>query len=236
MKLLARATLLILVLILNGCALGGAYSAKSIEGWVVDAQTKQPLEGVSVVAYWVLRAGVLEDSSVGELTVLESVTDRTGRYSFPAWGPKPLPPGVPATTHLVDEDPQMDYYKAGYRNKYLRNSRPDDPIRFHGPSVRASDWNGKTIEMADIKSQLNDRAQELRFFAGSMDSLSDYPCYWRHIPQTLVALDKESKTLKSVGLKVAISRIEILLTSEEFYLAHHPQCGSPRKFFEGYLK
>ena len=41
---------------LQGCSRD--YSATAIEAWIVDTETKQPLEGVVVVADWKLEFGL----------------------------------------------------------------------------------------------------------------------------------------------------------------------------------
>src|SRR2546422_4340820 len=64
------------------------YSAEAIEGSVADAETGRPLEGVIAVAHWQLKGGFEGGTPIGELQILEAVTDPNGRYSFPAWGPK----------------------------------------------------------------------------------------------------------------------------------------------------
>jgi hypothetical protein len=86
--------LLTATLPLAACAAGppSRYSAESLEAWVVDDETSQPLEGVNVVAHWALFGGMHTDV-VGQLMVMETVTDAQGRFFFPAWGPKKRPQG-----------------------------------------------------------------------------------------------------------------------------------------------
>ncbi|HEV8310544.1 MAG TPA: hypothetical protein VGW35_23020, partial [Methylomirabilota bacterium] len=62
------------------------YSAAEIRGWVVDAETKQPLEGVYVVAQWILQTGLFDSRTVTRLHIMEAVTDAKGEYYFPPWG------------------------------------------------------------------------------------------------------------------------------------------------------
>src|SRR5258708_16141131 len=64
------------------------YSAEATEGWVADAETGKPIEGVIVVAHWRITGGLEGGTPINELKILETVTDEIGRYSFPAWGPK----------------------------------------------------------------------------------------------------------------------------------------------------
>src|SRR5882672_257399 len=52
------------------------YRAEAIEGWVADAETGMPLEGVIVVGHWRLKGGFEGGNPVAELKILESVTDQ----------------------------------------------------------------------------------------------------------------------------------------------------------------
>src|SRR6266849_1854255 len=87
---LARIFALICLLPLQACAT--TYSAEPIEAWVVDADSGQPIEGVVVTANWELEIGTLGGNiPVGQIMVMETVTDQKGRFYFPAWGPKAVP-------------------------------------------------------------------------------------------------------------------------------------------------
>ena len=64
------------------------YTAEPIEAWVVDPETNQPLQDVIVVAHWQLKGGLEGGNRVGQMMVMETVTDAQGRFYFPGWGPK----------------------------------------------------------------------------------------------------------------------------------------------------
>lgn len=127
---------------LPACASPLTYSAEPIEAWVIDAVTKKPMEGVIVTANWQLVEGTLGGSRpLGQLKVMEAVTDKNGRFAFPAWGPVEVTKG-----HLVSDDPQLLLFKSGYQYLRLSNQYTSDRELRLRP-VRRSDWNGKTIEM-----------------------------------------------------------------------------------------
>lgn len=239
MTLLARATFLILVLIFNGCALGGAYSAKSIEGWVVDAQTKQPLEGVVVVAGWMLEGGPFEMQSLEYLTVMETVTDPAGRYAFPAWGPKSIPKHLPLNAHFVAEDPGLHFFKSGYQFD-ARSNELIELDRF-GPSLRDSRWNGKTIGLKPV-TDMQMRRQSWTSLESALYTYESTvgPCYWRQIPNAVIAEHREFEILKAAKVasnSVGKSKLGFMLAyQEDYYAKEHPKCGSPKAFFEGLMK
>src|SRR6266540_7096039 len=101
--------LLVWLMSLHACS---TYSAKPIEAWVVDEETKQPLEGVIVVANWELRYGL--EGGAYQLTIMETVTDKNGRFYFPGWGPKAIPKELPSGARLKEDDPGLLFYKHGY--------------------------------------------------------------------------------------------------------------------------
>ena len=147
-------------------ACSNTYSAKAIEAWVVDAETKKPLEGVIVVAHWELRYG-LEGGGSYQLQVMETVTDKNGRFYFPAWGPKKIPEHLPREARLKTHDPGLAMYYPNYGAVVRVNDRPITSLSGHGESERTSDWNGKTIEMKLLQASP-------REYAFSVDGLASY--------------------------------------------------------------
>lgn len=138
---------------LPACATPSVYSAESIRAWVVDAETKQPLEGVVVVAHWQLFYSTVGGRVPGgQLMVLESITDRDGKYTFPAWGPKKVPQYKPQKgdiwiahipffvpdSYLDNRDPQLLLFKSGYEYQRLAN---EVSSKTNMASVRRSQWN-----------------------------------------------------------------------------------------------
>ena len=111
---------LILLSATQSAAQPASYSAAEIRGWVVDAETKQPLDGVYVVAQWILQTGVLEGRHVTRLHIMETQTDAKGEYYFPAWGPKPRP----FMSELDMLDPQVLFFKPSYRLLVRSNQAP----------------------------------------------------------------------------------------------------------------
>ena len=114
------------------------YMADPIEAKVIDAETKQPLEGVIVVAHWELVYGSPGgDSPAGQLMVMEAVTGKDGTFRFPGWGPK-----LAISSHLSDyRDPELVLFKSGYQSRTLTNELTGE----NKGARRRSDWNGKVI-------------------------------------------------------------------------------------------
>lgn len=176
------------------------YNAEAIEGWVVDAETGKPLEGVIVVADWQLKGGWEGGTNVNEIKILESVTDQNGRYSFPAWGPKFALMG-----NLARAAPEILMFKRGYKFLALSNYTYRDSTK--------SDWNKKTVKLEPFSGTLEQYAQHLSMLNSDLwtigygvgDHWGDY-CGWKSFPNMLRALDKldeEIKPLRSFWSTVA---------------------------------
>lgn len=205
------------------------YSAEAIEAWAVDADTKKPVEGVIVTANW-----ELEDSTfagnvpVGQLMVMETVTDKNGRFYFPPWGPKKPPKGG-----LRNKDPQLLLFKPGYRSRGLVNEFRD--VMYEEP-IRRSEWNGKTIELKPFKGTMGEWAKHFESLNNDLEHIAaDQPeeCNWKKMPRTILAMTNERKVLEEKGINPhTLSTLDKrLLMNDEYYTKKGGlACGSPKEF------
>lgn len=178
---------LVLLLPATACSQPLTYSAKQIRGQIVDAETDQPLEGVAIVAQWVLfQAGIGHGGHNQRLHIYEAVTDGNGNYVIPAWGPKIRRP----LTELDHLDPRLSIFKSGYEPLELVNERN------RSDSVRISDWNNKVVKLKKFQGALENYAFLLGSFNGGL-SVND----WKSFPRMVLALDAEARRIKSMGLK-----------------------------------
>jgi len=202
-----------------GCA--GMYSAKTIEGTVVDAETGKPLGGVVIVAQWRLWRNTVGDEKA-LLHVTETVTDKMGRYAIPAWGPKVLPP-------LADfhqgNDPLLLLFKSGYlpgtfRNPNTLSQNPlTEDTTGRRPPVGEFIWNGKVLTLTRWSGDLK---EYVRRFDGWISALPHNspnnadPKSWRSIPRMVNVLHQEDKRIQSLDASVHISSwVAIERLSEE---------------------
>jgi hypothetical protein len=212
---------------MQGCARN--YSAKSIEAGVVDAQTGKPLEGVNVVARWELRYG-LEGGGTYQLQVMETVTDKDGRISFPAWGPKEIPEHLPSEARLKDRDPEIAFFKGSYEALVLRNDRPINSMGGHGASIRSSDWNGKTIQLHKFQGSLQKYVFNLAYAQSGL-GFATYgkDCEWKLVPKMILTLTEEAKLLKEQNIETHILEFRSIDN-----LPNQAGCGSAQAFFKAY--
>lgn len=182
---------------LQGCATGG-YSAEAIEARVVDADTGQPVEGVVVDAFWVLRQGSFAGGGVPPppLKILETVTDKNGRFYLPAWGP------IPNTTggaYFWGEDPLLIFFKRGYDILGHENRVTGEP---NEEPLRKSDWNHQTIRIEKFKADMQSYAKRLDLMQGEFPYYVGYGCGWKRIPRMTAELYLLGKAFESHGVKI----------------------------------
>jgi hypothetical protein len=226
-RLMNYVLLALVMLPLQGCARD--YSAKSIEAWVVDAETGKPVEGANVVAHWELRYG-LEGGGSYQLQIMEDVTDKNGRFFFPAWGPKEIPGHLPKEARLKQLDPGIVIFKSGYETKRVWNDRPPSTFGGHGASTRTSDWNGKTIQLRKFQGNLQ---QYVLNIANAQSGLGiesfDTNCNWKLMPRMIVTWTREVKLLKEQKADLLFIKVDSIDD-----LPNQASCGSAREFFKAY--
>ena len=209
------------------------YSAEPIDAKVIDADTKQPLEGVIVIANWELRGPATAGGSapIGQLRVMETVTDKDGQFSFPAWGPKP------ARGALLNRDPQLLLFKPGYRYRGLENEFRDG---MELEPLRRSEWNRKTIALKPFKGTIEEWIKNFESLNNDLEHIAaDQPeeCNWKKLPRTIVAMFNERKALERKGINphTLSSLDKRLLVNDEYYTKKGcSACGSPKEFLRNY--
>jgi hypothetical protein len=176
-------------LLLSGC--GRFYSADAISAMLVDADTKAPLPGVHVIAEWAIRGGMNYGDVVGYMNVMETVTDKDGRFHFPAWGPRPnLHFGA-----IFQDAPGLIFFKAGYRYAALANN---GSVLVRAPSKLTSDWNRQTIP---LPPQVTNASYDEGYISLRTDlEFLRREGHWGDIRQFLCALSRERAALNRRNL------------------------------------
>lgn len=167
------------------------YYAKDIRGQVVDAETRQPLEGVVIVAKWTLRwIGLGHGGTGGSVNTLETVTDKEGKYFIPGWGPRPRPP----LSFLDSLDPELVFFKSNFYPLGLENAlRSYENHNKH--MLRASEWDEKVITLKVFKG--NDWSD----YEFKLSQIWNETFCLRSCPRLVLALDAESKHIKALAPK-----------------------------------
>jgi hypothetical protein len=118
---------------------------------VVDADTKKHIEGVVVLADWRLSGLGPEGGTPGPLMRLEAVTDSSGAFHLPAWGPKKLV----GSEWFEGTDPDILLFKEGYGFQPLREwFRPAGQLPPPSKNLLTSSYDGHTVEMRKFDGDL----------------------------------------------------------------------------------
>lgn len=173
------------------------YYAEPTEGWVVDAETGRPIEGVVVVGHWQLRGGFEGGTPISELEILETVTDQDGRYYLPGWGPKFAFQG-----QLKSQSPTLLLFKPDYKYLGLDNQW------YPGRKGSKSDWDKKSVKLMQFKGTLEQYADELQSLSSALwivgydvgRKSGDY-CGWKRFPKMLRALSEIEDRFRARGVR-----------------------------------
>jgi hypothetical protein len=208
-----------------------SYSARPISAQVIDAESKEPLADVIVLVLW-----DLEDIRGGGGDVLrieETVGDQRGHFAFAGWGPQKVPASPDGRLWRLDtEQPILYLFKLGYRLKVVTNypdMRPLGNPTWTGDPVRASEWNGKQIELQRFDGTGDQYVNALSSAAGR---LPIQECRWAQVPRLTAALVRARESAPEQ--RRIINSLPTMKSLEAEAAAEG--CPSPRILLAPYLK
>ena len=240
---------LLLIVPMQSASAFGIYLSRKIEGTIINAVTKAPIEGVIVTASWELD-GIL--SGVLLFHVSETVTDGKGEYTLPGWGPK-------FYGDILNRDqPLIRFFKPGYVPLAIFNNRPyhpglegdiehmiKKPERFADGKIRTRLFEpeahqvkfGKkknTFMLEPFKGTDEEYVEVLddKYVDYTMrfEMMSRKDCIWKQLPMTFTTLHK---------LKAELDKKNVItynLPGLSSLGGQKQQCGSADEYFREYLK
>lgn len=155
-------------LVLAAAALAGCgspyYTSTPIEAWVVDAETGAPIEGAVVTANWQLVASGLDTGGrkLHQLEVMETVTDKAGRFYFPGFTRINF-----TLEELREEDPQILIFMRGYRYARLKSDESTTGSHRSSPAI------GHRIPLSKAAHEPKEAARDLAFLATTLEHIAD---------------------------------------------------------------
>ena len=205
------------------CGVDITYSADPITAWVVDKDTGAPIQGVNVVAAWELKGGLEGGNIMGYVMVMEAVTDTSGKFSFPGWGPK----RHRGSGIIRSGAPKLIFFKSGYYSGAEANSNLTEAA----PKHMHSDWDGKNVPLPRFNGSLKEYADTFSFLDIQIDALlSTKECNWRAIPKFLWALDQQVRLFNAGD--ATRWRIPTLTSLDESYGRRNPDCTGLKQYVE----
>jgi hypothetical protein len=149
---IARRLVVLKLFLISGCVIWAPpiYIGDEIHGQVVDEEHGTEIENAVVVANYMVVTGGPGHGGHAVWRSHEAVTDTSGNYTLPPWGPvlRPL-------STALDRGPKIVVFKAGYESRHLYDDRKSNAMH------RASQWNGQVIRLrscagCDSKARLRD--------------------------------------------------------------------------------
>ena len=227
----------------------GVYRSPRIEGTIIDATTKAPIEGVIVTASWIMIG--ITGHGESTLKVSETETNALGEYVLPAWGPRFY------ADQLRRYQPVIRFYKPGYIPLIIRNNSAYHPglendtehmikepetlpngrvlYRLYEPEEHQVKF-GKKRHTFRLEPFEGADAEYVELLTGSthyVGSLSHIyigdDCEWKELPKTFVTLHKLTDTFEENH----IPAIEIPYVGD---VGGQDHCGDAEEYFKGYLE
>jgi hypothetical protein len=194
----ARHILAVLALCVAESAFSLSYSGLPFSGRVVDADTKEPMDGVIVVASWELQDR--HGTRTGILTSTEAVTAKDGRFSMPAWGPIEVTSYENGLSLRMDPNqPALLLFKPGYAPGQTKGTSEtyylSDPL-WEGDRVRSTRLDGRTIPLRRWTQSDANYNWNLTLWRTEVPLVNG--CGWTRAPRMTVALIREGERFKNI--------------------------------------
>lgn len=190
---------------------------------VVDAQDGKPIPGLVALFWGTAREGTITGHG-GRHAILfatEAVSDEAGVLRFP----KQNFSSQPYFLNTNYENPSMLLLQAGYAPLVLYNQ-----LRIVPTLAEASRWEyeGTTVKMKKASAdEVRQQGYIVVTYTNMMMGLGG-GCTWKRVPRALVAADRmfpeRGKT----------NTLHTLFMNDALFVEHG--CGSPKAFFEPYLR
>ena len=200
-----------------------AATMPAVKMTVVDEHDGTPIRGLVALFWGTAREGTItgHGGKHAILFAVEAVSDEAGELRFP----KQDFSSQPFFLNTNYENPSMLLLKPGYAPLVLHNQ-----LRIIPTLAEASRWEyeGRTVKMKKATDdEIRQRAYVITTYTDRMLGF-DRGCTWKRVPRALVMADRmfpdpgKTNTLRTLFMNDA--------------LFAQQGCGSPKAFFEPYLR
>lgn len=218
---------------------GFAATMPSVRMKVVDAEGGTPIAGAHVLFQAKAHEGTFTGHGGRSATLfaVETVTDHSAEIHFPKQEFSAYPFFLNTNYH----NPTMVVFKPGYVLLALTNTLRIIP---NLDEVTMWQYDNQTVKMKRLTTDKD--IPDVLYWAAiyaEMSASEKNICFWKKIPRFLVAVDRltvewdrKRATLADTALrnKGVTSALRKILMNDQFYADRN--CGSPKAFFEPYLR
>lgn len=200
-----------------------AATMPAVKMKVVDGRDGAPIPGLVALFFGTAREGTFTGHGGRQaiLFAVEAVSDAAGELRFPKQDFK----SQPFFLNTNYENPTMLLLKPGYAPLFLHNQLRNVPTL---AEVSIWEYEGQTLKMKKAPDNDMLHTDHLLTTYTNMMLAFDGRCGWKRVPRTLVAADHmfpHSRTM---------STLRFLFSNEGLFVQQG--CGSPKVFFEPYLR
>jgi hypothetical protein len=152
--------------------------AKTFKGRVIDADTKEPIEGAVVVAYWYKARDTIAGESTTLKDVKECLTDKSGEWSIS--GPKgrphnPNPLFSLFTGSYYTREPQFIVFKPGYcswpNGSHIEACK--GKMKFSGSFETSEGGTFEFPKLTSIEDRIRAQSLQLPLGPGALDKMKE---------------------------------------------------------------
>jgi hypothetical protein len=198
-----------------------AATMPAVKMKVVDEHDGTPIPGLVALFWGTAREGTItgHGGKHAILFAVEAVSDESGELRFP----KQDFSSQPFFLNTNYENPSMLLLKPGYAPLVLHNQ-----LRIVPTLAEASRWEyeGKTVKLKKATADL--MRQQAYSTTTYTDMMLERGCTWKQVPRALVAADR---MFPNPG---KTNTLRTLLMNDALFAQQG--CGSPKVFFEPYLR
>ena len=198
-----------------------AATMPAVKMTVVDEHDGTPITGLVALFWGTAREGTITGHGGREaiLFAAEAVSDQSGELRFPKQDFR----SQPFFLNTNYENPSMLLLKPGYLPLVLHN-------QLFVPTLAGAsrwDYDGKTVKLK--KATSDEMRQQAYLMSAYADMMPGFvrDCTWKRVPRALVAADRMFADSGKTTLR-------FLLMNDALFVEQG--CGSPKAFFEPYLR
>lgn len=229
---LSRAWVSMLVLVMVTACGSPVYIAEDIDGQVVDVETGEPIKDANVIANWQLVQSTLDsDRMMGQLEVMETVTDKDGRFHFDGFVRFNWP-----NKFLRNSDPQVIIFRPGYEHARVANYYPRAGTQTPG-MIRKGAANNRVIKLKqlDLTKEVRKSDQDIMVYTQTKIDIKELTtfakdCEWKKIPKLILAMDAEKKRIMELYPLAYVGLVGV----DDIHM--QSGCGSAKSYFEGKIQ
>jgi hypothetical protein len=215
-----------------------AATMPAVQMTFVDAEDGRPVAGASVLFQGSAHEGTLtgHGGKTASLFAVEGVTDESGRLALP----RQEFSTQPFFLNTIYDNPSMVVLRAGYAMRVLMNTR-----RIIAERQDITSWQHSNATITLKRATPDDMTPHTIYLAATYASQAmggNPPCDWKKLPRFLVTLDRLAGDWTRAPTshpdeairRSTFSPLRRLFMNDQLYV--DAGCGSPKAFFEPYLR